>query len=114
MRLFWKISWQLLFFLFFTQGAIAQNIPDPIKPPRLVNDFANVFSEAEKQTLESKLLTYNDTTSTQIYVITIKDLDGYAISDYSFRLGEKWKIGQKHKDNGAVILIKPKTGNSRG
>ncbi|MFA6360097.1 MAG: TPM domain-containing protein, partial [Dysgonamonadaceae bacterium] len=35
-------------------------------------------------------------------------------SDYSFRLGEKWGIGQKQKDNGAVILIKPKIGNSRG
>ena len=73
-----------------------------------------IFSETEKQALESKLLTYNDTTSTQIYVVTVNDLNGYAVSDYSFRLGEKWEIGQKSKDNGAVILIKPKVGNSRG
>ncbi|MFA6360053.1 MAG: TPM domain-containing protein, partial [Dysgonamonadaceae bacterium] len=114
MKLFWKISQQLIFFIFLYQGVVAQNIPNPMSPPRLVNDFANVFSETERQTLENKLRTYNDTTSTQIYVITVKDLDGYAISDYSFRLGEKWGIGQKQKDNGAVILIKPKIGNSRG
>lgn len=114
MKLFWKISKQLVFFLFLSQSVGAQNIPNPMSPPRLVNDFASIFSDTEKQVLESKLRTYNDTTSTQIYVVTVKDLDGYAASDYSFRLGEKWEIGQKTKDNGAVILIKPKIGNSRG
>lgn len=114
MKLFSKISLQLILFLLVNQGLIAQDIPQPMSPPRLVNDFANVFSETEKQALESRLRTYNDTTSTQIYVVTVKDLDGYAISDYSFRLGEQWKIGQKTKDNGAVILIKPKIGNGRG
>ena len=114
MKLFWKISQQLILSVFLFQGVVAQNIPAPMSPPRLVNDFANIFSETEKQALEGILLTYNDTTSTQIYVVTVKDLDGYAASDYAFRLGEKWKIGQKGKDNGAVILIKPKIGNSRG
>ena len=114
MKLLWKISQPLILIIFLFQGVIAQNIPSPMTPLRLVNDFANVFNESEKQALEVKLRTYNDTTSTQIYVITINDLDGYAISDYSFRLGEKWKIGQRHKDNGAVILIKPKVDNTRG
>lgn len=114
MKLFWKNSLQLIVLLLFTQSIIGQDIPAPMSPPRLVNDFANVFSETEKQALENKLLTYNDTTSTQIYVVTVKSLDGYAASDYAFRIGEQWKIGQKNKDNGAVILIKPKIGNSRG
>ncbi len=114
MKLFWKISQHLIFFLLLTQGIVAQNIPEPMSPPRMVNDFAKIFSEAERQALEVTLRTYNDTTSTQIYVVTVKDLDGYAVSDYAFRLGEKWGIGQKSKDNGAVILIKPKIGNSRG
>lgn len=92
----------------------AQNIPEPMSPPRLVNDFAGIFNERERNDLEQMLLTYNDTTSTQIYVVTVKDLEGYDVSDYAFRLGEKWGIGQKGKDNGAVILIKPKIGNERG
>ncbi len=93
---------------------MAQDIPNPMRPYRLVNDFANVFSNSEKQALENKLLMYNDTTSTQIYVVTVSDLGGYPVSDYAFKLGEKWGIGQSGKDNGLVILLKPKIGNSRG
>ena len=114
MKLFWKINLPLFLFFILSQGIVAQDIPDPMSPPRLVNDFANVFSKTERDALEAKLLIYNDTTSTQIYVVTVEDLNGYAASDYAVRLGEKWKIGQKSKDNGAVILIKPKIGNSRG
>ena len=114
MKLFWKINIQLIVLLALSQSLFAQDIPSPMSPPRLVNDFASVFTESEKQALESKLLIYNDTTSTQIYVVTVSDLEGYAVSDYAFKIGEKWNIGQKGKDNGAVILIKPKVGNSRG
>lgn len=107
----------LRFFILFQLFAISlfgQDIPNPITPPRLVNDFANIFSDEEKNSLETMLRNYNDTTSTQIYVVTVTDLQGYAASDYATRLGIKWNIGQKGKDNGVVILIKPKTGNSRG
>ncbi len=114
MKLFWKTSLHLILLILLTQSVVAQDIPAPMSPPRLVNDFANIFSETEKQALETKLLAYNDTTSTQIYIVTVKDLSGYAVSDYAFKIGEKWEIGQKGKDNGAVILIKPKIGNSRG
>lgn len=92
----------------------AQDIPDPMSPPRLVNDFAGIFSDGQKQELEAMLRAYNDSTSTQIYVVTVNDLQGYAASDFAPRLGEKWEIGQKGKNNGAVILIKPKTSSSRG
>lgn len=115
MRLFLKSKTLLLFsIILISTGVFAQNIPDPMVPNRLVNDFAGVFSSAENSALEQKLLAYNDTTSTQIYVVTVDDLGGYAASDYAFKLGEKWEVGQKSKDNGAVILIKPKIGNSRG
>ncbi len=94
--------------------AFGQVIPDPMYPYRLVNDFADIFSPAERQALEQKLLAYHDSTSTQLYVVSVGDLGGYAASDFAFRLGEKWQIGQADKDNGAVILIKPKVRNSRG
>ena len=115
MKLLLKSKILLLFStILISSGTLAQDIPEPMVPFRLVNDFAGVFSSAENSTLEQKLLAYNDSTSTQIYVVTVDDLGGYATSDYAFRLGEKWQIGQKSKDNGAVILIKPKIGNSRG
>ncbi|MDR1516706.1 MAG: TPM domain-containing protein [Dysgonamonadaceae bacterium] len=114
MRLLWTRDFLWLFVLLFSAGISAQDIPDPMSPPRLVNDFANLFSAVEKQALEAKLLAYNDSTSTQIYVVTVGDLGGYPVADFAFKLGEKWGVGQKDKDNGAVILIKPKTSDSRG
>ncbi len=106
----------LLGFLFLLSvlGVLAQDIPEPMYPYRLVNDFAQIFSLEEREALEQKLLAYNDSTSTQIYVVTISDLQGYNASDFAFRLGEKWGIGQKSKDNGAVILVKPKSSDSNG
>lgn len=115
MKLLLKSKTLLLFsIILISSSSLAQDIPDPMIPYRLVNDFAGVFTSSEKSALEQKLLAYNDSTSTQIYVVTVDDLGGYAASDYAFRLGEKWEIGQRSKDNGAVILIKPKVGNSRG
>lgn len=108
------VSKFLFLFSLMALPLLGQNIPEPMNPPRLVNDFAKVFSADEQARMEQMLRDYNDTTSTQIYVVTVKDLQGYAVSDYAYRLGEKWKIGQKGKDNGAVILIKPKIGNERG
>lgn len=108
-----KIAFSLLF-LSIALSVWAQNIPEPMRPYRLVNDFATIFSTTERDALEQKLLAYNDSTSTQIYVVSINDLEGYPISDYSFALGEKWGIGQKSKNNGVLILIKPKTPDSRG
>lgn len=92
----------------------SQTIPEPMHPPRLVNDFANIFSDTEKQALEQMLRAYNDSTSTQIYVVTISDLQGYPASEFAYKVGDTWGIGQKGKDNGAVLLIKPRTRNERG
>jgi len=90
------------------------DLPDPMSPPRLVNDFANIFDATQRDDLERIVLAYNDTTSTQIYVVTVADLKGYDVSDFTIRLGEKWHIGQKDKNNGILILIKPRAGNERG
>lgn len=114
MKLSWKIDFLFAILFLFSVSLTAQDIPDPMVPFRLVNDFAGIYSETEELALEQKLRAYDDSTSTQIYVVTVNDLGGYPVSDYAFRLGEKWEIGQAGKDNGAVILIKPKTGDSRG
>lgn len=91
-----------------------QEFPKPMQPYRLVNDFANILSSSERETIEQKLLRFNDTTSTQIYVVTVNTLFGYDKSDYALRLAEKWGIGQKGKDNGILLLIKDKTKDQRG
>jgi uncharacterized protein len=77
--------------------------PKPV-PPRLVNDFCNTLTPQEVETLERKLVAYNDSTSSQVTIVMIKSLGPYEISDYAFQLGDQWGIGQKDKDNGLLIL----------
>lgn len=59
----------------------------------------------EQMRLEKDLVAYNDSTSTQIAVITIADLGDYDIFDWAVEIGKKWGIGQAQKNNGVVILV---------
>ncbi|MGL5913840.1 MAG: TPM domain-containing protein [Bacteroidales bacterium] len=92
----------------------AQNLPKPMLPARLVNDFAAILSPQEQQLLELKLRLYHDSTSTQIYVITIANTDGYTLAQLSPEFFKQWGIGQKDKNNGVLLLIKPKVGREYG
>jgi len=103
-----------LFLFLFSFSVYAQDIPERPNPPRLVNDLANVLSDQEEQQLESELVQFNDQTSTQICIVTLPTLNGMEISDLSFKIGEKWGVGQKGKNNGIVIVFKPKIGNEKG
>ena len=108
-----KILTILIALIGFIAVSMAQ-IPDRPNPPRLVNDFAGVLSKNEYNNLESSLEKFARQTSTQILVVTVPDLQGYDKADFAFRLGEKWGVGQQGKDNGIVILLKPKTNDSSG
>lgn len=92
----------------------AWSLPEPMSPPRLVNDFAGLLDESQRQALEQKLESFDRETSTQIAVVTVTDLEGYAPADYAQRLHEQWGVGRKGKDNGILILVKPSTADSRG
>lgn len=104
----------ILFALILGFTTLNAEIPDRPNPPRLVNDFAGILNQSEAGNLETKLVQFSRETSTQIVVVTVPDLEGYDPADYAFRLGEKWGVGQQGKNNGLVILVKPKTGNEQG
>ena len=80
-------------------------IPNAHAQPRLVNDFAGLMSPTNQDILEKKLVAFNDSTSTQITIVSVNTIGDYEISDYALRLGRKWGIGQKEKNNGLLILI---------
>jgi uncharacterized protein len=107
----------LLILLFFATGSFcvySQDFPERPVPPRLVNDFTGLLSESEINSLEHKLVAFNDSTSTQIAIIIVKDLNGYSKADYAQRIAEKWGIGKKELNNGVLILIRPTTPDSKG
>ncbi len=104
----------LLALVFLVPSLRASDFPEKPKPPRLVNDLTGFLTPEENNRLESKLEQFARETSTQIAIAIVPDIHGYDPADYAARLAEKWGIGQKGKDNGILILVKPKTPDSKG
>jgi uncharacterized protein len=110
-KLFWSV---ICILVIFYADCYGDDIPDRPRPPRLVNDFANILGREEVMNLEKKLVDFNNQTSTQIAIVTVNDLHGYDRAEFTYRLAEKWGVGQKGKNNGIVIMVKPKTPSSAG
>lgn len=88
----------------FNAMAKDEDFPARPNPPRLVNDLAHMLSADQVSKLESKLVEYDNSTSTQITIVTIKSLGNYDVADYAIEVFNRWGIGQKGKDNGVLIL----------
>lgn len=92
----------------------AAAVPSRPKPQRLVNDLAGIFTVEQAADLERRLVALDDSTSNQIVILTVDDLEGYAPAEFAVRVGLSWGVGSKDFDNGAVLLVKPKTSDSGG
>jgi len=88
--------------LFFPAVAGALDVP---RPAGYVTDRANLLSSSTVLRLDQALADFERSDSTQIVVLTIPSLDGEVLEEYSLRVAEEWGIGQKGKDNGALLLI---------
>ena len=101
-----------------TVGALraqtADPIPDAPNPPRLVNDYASIFSAQQVALMEDSLETFARKTSNRIAVVTMADLRGLEPMEMAYGIGKKWGVGDKEHNAGVVILVKPKTAESRG
>lgn len=83
-------------------------IPAKPQPERLVNDYADLFSSDQEARMEKMLTAFDDSTSNQIVILTVKDLEGMPASEYAVRTGLDWGVGSEKFDNGIVVLVKPK------
>jgi len=103
----------LAIFLFLLSGAVGFSQQfDPEKflnqkpvPSKLVNDFTNTLTPDQLSALESKLVAFDDSTSTQIAVVIIPTLNGNDIADYNVKLFREWGVGGKEHNNGVLLLI---------
>ncbi|MGN0228399.1 MAG: TPM domain-containing protein [Muribaculaceae bacterium] len=101
-----------------TVGALRAQTTDPIpdapNPPRLVNDYASIFSAQQVALMEDSLETFARKTSNRIAVVTMAELQGLEPMEMAYGIGKKWGVGDKEHNAGVVILVKPKTAESRG
>lgn len=103
----------IILLAFFATIAVAA-MPSRPNPPRLVNDLAHIFSADQVVSLEKELVAFDDSTSNQILVLTVTDLEGYEPAEYATKIGLDWGVGSKDFNNGIVLLVKPKTSDSGG
>lgn len=92
------------------QAAVAQDFP---KLTGRVVDQADLLDPQQEAALTAKLAGLETRTKRQLVVTTLSSLEGYEISDYGYRLGRQWALGQDgkgetEKDNGAILIIAPK------
>ncbi len=72
-----------------------------------ITDNAQLLSQEVNRSLSDSLQAHEKRTGNQIAVLTISTLGGESIEDYSVRVFESWKLGQKGKDNGVLMDVVP-------
>jgi uncharacterized protein len=82
---------------------------EPALPPLTgrVVDAAHLLDDDTIQRLGSDLAAFEAKTSTQIVIVTLPDLQGYPIEQWGLALLRGWRIGQKDKNNGIVVIVAP-------
>ncbi len=93
--------------LCWTTMFVSGQIPKPMSPPRLVNDFANLIPPAMESDLEAKLLALEQSATVEVAVVTLTSNAGYDLEGVANALfnDEHWRIGKKELDNGLLFLI---------
>src|SRR3989339_611184 len=105
-NMFRKVSF--LFFCFFAFVIVAQVVfaySSPGQPNGFVNDFANVIDSTTKTNLEAEIQSFEQTTTHEIAVVTIKTLEGDTVENYANDLFKEWGLGKKGADNGVLFLV---------
>lgn len=95
----------LLWFLLLGAPASASTPEPPAVPPDYVVDMAGVMNGNVETRLNAVLRELERKTTAQVLVLTVETLDGEEIRGFGLRMAEKWKLGQKGKDNGALLVI---------
>jgi uncharacterized protein len=93
------------FFVSVTFAQIEKELPAKPVPQKLVVDYTGTLAPDQQAELESKLVTFDDSTSIQLAVVIIETTGDRDISDYAVALGRAWGIGNKEFNNGILLLV---------
>jgi uncharacterized protein len=103
-RQHWRIA--LLAFVTFLLVLPALALDFPVLSGRVV-DEANVLDPQTRAALADKLAELEAKTTDQLVVVTLKSLQGTSIEDFGVELGRHWRIGQKDRNNGVLLIVAP-------
>ena len=97
-----KLFLALILSLFLPASALALDVP-PLRGH--VNDYAALLTPQVAAQLERQLTEFERSDSTQVVVLTVPTLAGENLEEFSIKVAEAWKVGQKGLDNGAILLV---------
>jgi uncharacterized protein len=83
----------------------AEKVSTMPAPTGYINDYAGVLTAPAKSELEDLCRDLHDKTRAQLFVVTIKTLDGESVETFANQLFHKWKIGEKKTDRGLLVLL---------
>ena len=95
----------LLFLSMPAFGASGSVTPIPATPANYVVDQADILSPQVEGKLNLFLKELEQKTTAQVVVLTVQSLEGGSIDDLSLQVAERWRLGQKGKDNGLLLLF---------
>ena len=97
------IFYAILFF-WTLQGVplMALEVPALTGP---VVDVAGVLTRNEETELSNALLSFKQKSGPQIQILIVKDLEGDVIENFSIKVVDKWKLGDKKREDGALLLL---------
>lgn len=105
-RLFGLLLLTAIAWTFLTFASVAQTLTFPALTGRVV-DEAGLLNAVDRAALTESLAGLEARTTNQLVVVTLKSLQGTSIEDYGYQLGRRWKIGQKDKDSGVLLIVAP-------
>lgn len=91
-------------------GYAQANLP---VPSHHVADYANVINPSEEKSLNDVLQELEQKTGAHYIVLTVQTTGGMPIEQYAFELADRWKLGQKGKDNGMLFVFAAKERQAR-
>lgn len=86
----------------FASWALGLEVP-PLR--QRVEDSAGILRPEQRQALEQSLADYEQRTGHQIAELTVPSLRGDPLEDFSIRVVEAWKLGDRKRDDGLLIVM---------
>src|SRR5690349_2572302 len=100
---FSRVFFILLFLSTHLTTSVAQSVPE--HGGRWVHDYADILSPQTEDQLEALLRAERDSTSNQIAILLMKNLEGGDIDVFANKVFNNWKLGDAKKDNGVLFLV---------
>ncbi|MFC6277437.1 TPM domain-containing protein [Psittacicella hinzii] len=91
--------------VFSINNAFSLNLPKVPQNLQPANDYTNTLTAQQLATLNQKLDAFNQKGQAIIVLVLVPTTEGLKVSDYAFKLMNSWKIGDKEKQNGLLLLV---------